>query len=163
MSSRPLVRHRSASSTFRLAAGVTVVVLGAWSAVAVAAPPPPPGGHHRTYSGGDNRPGYPTGTTAVQPPALDVSRKLVVEVVPNPFRTATHFRFTTLPGEASRVRVFSSSSRLVREISGGREGGARQAVWDGRDQKGRRLPAGLYLYRVDAGTRSARGKLVYLR
>jgi hypothetical protein len=40
--------------------------------------------------------------------------------------------------------------------------GEHEARWNGRDEEGRELPQGLYLYRLEAGTHRGGGKLVRL-
>ena len=55
-----------------------------------------------------------------------------------------------LTGRASvGVAVWDLSGRLVRRVYAGRDGvGAYERIWDGRDEAGRLVPPGLYLYRV---------------
>jgi hypothetical protein len=150
----------------RLPAGLGVLLLvAAFALPAHAAPPPPPGGHHPIHFGGNNRAGYPPLNQVVGVPreGAPVAAALSVTAQPNPFRASTRLRFATQPGERVRVRVFTTQGRMVRELAAGSGAGTQQAVWDGRDQRGRRLPPAVYLYRVDAGARSARGKLVLIR
>jgi hypothetical protein len=77
---------------------------------------------------------------------------------PNPFRMATGIELSlAAPGHA-RVRMFDSGGRLVRTlVDGPLEAGVQPLVWDGRDERGRALAAGVYLVRADfAGERWAR-------
>jgi len=62
-------------------------------------------------------------------------------------------------GPAVRVRlaVYDLRGRRVRDLlEGVRAGGGHYAVpWDGRDDRGRPLPSGVYLYRLTAGRANA--------
>jgi len=135
------------------------------AATAWAAPPPPPGGHIPIHFGGNNRAGYPAlnQPLAAPPPTSGATTALAVIVTPNPFRGAIQFRFSAHAGERTRIRVFAPDGRLVSDLSTRGEPGSQVATWDGRDRQGRRMPASVYIYRVDAGTRTASGKLVYIR
>lgn len=52
-------------------------------------------------------------------------------------------------GKAS-LRVYDVAGRLVRAFERGGEAGTWPVRWDGRDVKGRRMPAGIYLARLEA-------------
>jgi len=70
---------------------------------------------------------------------------------PNPFHDATTFSFELAEPERVDLAVFDAQGRrvrlLVNEI---RRAGAHQIIWDGHDDKGEPLPAGVYLYRLRA-------------
>jgi flagellar hook assembly protein FlgD len=40
---------------------------------------------------------------------------------------------------------------------------AHQVVWDGRNERGEEMPAGLYVYRIEAGTFTQSQKMVLLK
>ena len=64
------------------------------------------------------------------------------------------------------LRIYDASGRLARTLDDGarpRAAGEHLATWDGRDDLGRPLPAGVYLCRLQAGGRSASGKLILLK
>jgi len=72
---------------------------------------------------------------------------------PNPFRHATRIRFG-LPQPASCVlTIFNLEGRRVARLVDGEPmpAGFHTAVWDGRDDSGRRVVAGVYFYRLEAG------------
>jgi flagellar hook assembly protein FlgD len=55
-----------------------------------------------------------------------------------------------------RLRVVSAAGRVVREIYAGRLGAGRVAFpWDGRDESGARVSAGVYFLNLTAGDQSA--------
>jgi hypothetical protein len=89
--------------------------------------------------------GGPPGVAGVEAapglfPALDVW--------PNPFRSIMQIRYGS-SGDLLRLSIYDAAGRLVRRLPA-----ARIAAWDGRDQRGRRLPAGTYF--IDARTQSER-------
>ena len=72
---------------------------------------------------------------------------------PNPVRLATTIAFA-LP-TASRVTlvVFDVAGRPVRTLVDGEEpAGTRRVTWGGTDARGNRMPAGVYFYRMTAGS-----------
>jgi hypothetical protein len=73
-----------------------------------------------------------------------------VYVYPNPHRAHQHGDQLTvagLPTEAT-VRIVSSQGTLIRVLNEtNRDGGVE---WDLRDRRGRRVPSGIYLIRVEA-------------
>lgn len=77
---------------------------------------------------------------------------------PNPFRDQTRFLFEhNHPGELLdvRINIYSTSGYLVRNIEEHfTPGGSRSAeiLWDGTDNNGAKLPAGIYIYRLNLAT-----------
>ncbi len=79
---------------------------------------------------------------SVTPPAPVVSR-------PNPFAERTSVSFAlTRPGTVA-LRVFDVDGRMVRTLTRGHHGaGEHRLDWDGRDDRGQRLPAGRYFIQL---------------
>lgn len=73
---------------------------------------------------------------------------------PNPFNPTTHIRFD-LPFDGDlQLTVYSISGQRVRELADGlHRAGAYEVVWDGRDDAGRAVASGAYVYRLVAGQR----------
>jgi hypothetical protein len=70
--------------------------------------------------------------------------------VPNPFNPETQIAYS-LP-EAGRVRltIYNVVGQVVRRLVDGEQAAGRHSVrWDGRDEAGRRLASGVYLYRIE--------------
>jgi dipeptidyl aminopeptidase/acylaminoacyl peptidase len=82
---------------------------------------------------------------------------------PNPFRASTTVRFALpAPGRADLV-VFDVAGRRVRTlVSGELNAGVHAPVWDGRDDAGRRVAAGVYFVRLKADGFDATRKAVRL-
>lgn len=68
---------------------------------------------------------------------------------PNPVRTATRIAFELPRAAAVSLDVFDVSGRLVRTLARGmRTAGAHELTWDATDGGGRKVAAGVYLYRL---------------
>ncbi len=82
---------------------------------------------------------------------------------PNPFNPATSILFETTAGGPVRLSVADLTGRRVLE----REllvGPGRQAVrWDGRDDAGRPVAAGIYLYRLTTAEGTGGGKMTLVK
>jgi hypothetical protein len=83
---------------------------------------------------------------------------------PNPANGALRIAYA-LPRESRvRLNVYNVSGQLVRSLRDGVEKpGAYEAAWDGKDQDGRRVSSGVYLYRMEAGSYVNTLKMVLVR
>jgi hypothetical protein len=81
---------------------------------------------------------------------------------PNPFRKATTIVFV-VPGGPATLTVYDMRGAAVRRLWEGAAAGGHDITWDGCGDDGAPLPPGVYLYRLEAGDRSAVRKLVLLR
>lgn len=71
---------------------------------------------------------------------------------PNPAARGTSVEFALGRGGPASLAVFDLSGRRVRRLlEGDVDAGPRRIAWDGRDEAGARVPAGLYLVRLEAG------------
>jgi len=83
---------------------------------------------------------------------------------PNPLNGETAIRFALPEREEVELAVFNLAGQKVAVLMEGmREAGRYRVGWDGRDDDGRELATGLYLYQLRAGERVERRKLVLLR
>jgi hypothetical protein len=82
---------------------------------------------------------------------------------PNPMRQVTAIRFA-LPKDAPMdLTVFDQAGRRVRELMRGTlPAGDHATAWDGRDGAGRRVPSGLYFYRLRTALRTLTGRIVLI-
>jgi hypothetical protein len=81
---------------------------------------------------------------------------------PNPFRGSTLLRYDAAGG-AARVEIFDVAGRRLRQLAPPQAGAAGAIWWDGTDDRGRRVAAGHYVYRVHTPAGTAHGKLVHVR
>jgi hypothetical protein len=87
--------------------------------------------------------------------ATVLSRPLVLALhrnVPNPFNPTTRISYE-LPAAANvRLTVYDAGGRSVRRLDHGRrEGGLYEVIWGARDDRGTRVGAGIYFYRLEVG------------
>jgi len=70
---------------------------------------------------------------------------------PNPFNPATTFSFELLYADEISLDVIDLRGRVVRRLMHGTgAAGLNQIPWDGTDDQGRTVPAGVYLFRLRA-------------
>jgi hypothetical protein len=70
-------------------------------------------------------------------------------VRPNPFRPGNVFEFSLPAPRRVELCVFDAVGRKVATLSSGSQAAGRHAVtWDGLDERGRRVPAGVYFCRL---------------
>jgi hypothetical protein len=82
----------------------------------------------------------------------------------NPFRGETAFTCALPAAGAARLALYDCAGRRVRTLLDRHvEAGALPVAWDGRDDGGRELPAGVYLARLSAGDEQGSGRVVKLR
>jgi len=83
---------------------------------------------------------------------------------PNPLRTGTRIAFE-LPADAPvSLEVFSLRGQLVRTLARNTlPAGPHEIVWDAEDNRGRKVAAGVYVYRLRAGKFAATNKMVVIR
>ncbi len=97
---------------------------------------------------------------------LSDPRQVSVETYayPNPFSPASARQVRIrVAAEATRVRLFDFNMHLVRTLTPDQQAGdGLEALWDGRDESGYRVPNGVYLYSVDGGG-DGRGKILVIQ
>jgi hypothetical protein len=97
-------------------------------------------------------------------PAVPPIRSFSMAWAPNPAPGGVSIVLTLPTAGRVELRVLDVSGRLVRAMDFGlREAGGERFTWDGRDDAGRRVPAGIYLGEVRANNRVARAKVALVR
>lgn len=99
------------------------------------------------------------------------SRAALFQNTPNPFhsRTAIRFQVPAARGAAASLRdvaltIHDISGRAVRTlVNERRSAGTYSEYWDGRDQSGSPMAAGVYFYRLQAGGESLTRKILLVR
>lgn len=87
-----------------------------------------------------------------------------IRATPNPIDATTRVVFTLTHAAQGTVRVYSVDGRVVRNLAAGRfEPGQHDIPFDGKDDAGRRLPAGGYFLRLDTDMVRAAAKLRVVR
>ena len=85
--------------------------------------------------------------------------------VPNPFNPSTDIHFVMPEGGGhARLEVFDTRGRHVCTlVDGFVAGGPAQVTWNGRDDSGRAMPSGVYLYRLTVPEGAQSLKMLLLR
>jgi hypothetical protein len=86
------------------------------------------------------------------------------DVCPNPLTDLATFRFSLVARERVHLRVYDIHGGLVKTVEDRVfPAGMHRAIWDGRDDCGLPVAAGIYFARFDAGAISAGEKMMLLR
>ncbi len=107
-----------------------------------------------------------TGTTDVEDPApQEIPKEFALQQnYPNPFNPETTIRFELPQAENVTINIYNLQGQLVRRlVSENREAGFHEIVWDARNNEGKSLSSGVYLYRIQAGAFMEMRKLMLLR
>jgi hypothetical protein len=84
--------------------------------------------------------------------------------LPNPVNNGTTIKYQVAQPGAVKLAVYNIQGQLVKTLaSETKPAGYHSVRWDGRDAHGNKVAAGVYLYRLDAGSYSAVKKLTVLR
>ena len=91
----------------------------------------------------------------------------LLQNIPNPFNPSTAIRFDVPTGERGRgaiLQVYDITGQVVRTYALGQVAeGQHEVVWDGRDDDGRGVASGVYLYRLQSGNFAAVRRMLLLR
>ncbi|HET9234467.1 MAG TPA: DUF2341 domain-containing protein, partial [Candidatus Eisenbacteria bacterium] len=85
----------------------------------------------------------------------------LIDIDPNPFRAGTRIGFRVDEDGEVRLRVFDLSGREVaspwtRWVTAG----AHETTWNGRNERGQSLPAGMYLLRLETRSQAVTRKVI---
>ena len=103
--------------------------------------------------------------TAVLEEQVQPGRFALGQNYPNPFNGGTTLYFS-LPADQAHAELAIydlAGQKVATLLSGPLPAGQHQFQWDGRDQAGRDLATGIYLYRLRAGSAVETRRLVLLR
>jgi hypothetical protein len=93
-----------------------------------------------------------------------VGRTRVIGVRPNPFNPSTELRFELARRGRVDVEILDVRGRLIRVLlAETMDPGLRSATWDGRDEAGRSVASGTYLWRLCTDGREFSGKMSLVR
>ena len=82
---------------------------------------------------------------------------------PNPFNPDVSIRYSVPAAGEVELRVVDVNGRLIDTlVDGFKTEGAHRASWDGRNANGRRMPSGVYFFRLEAegAVRTVKGTLL---
>ena len=88
----------------------------------------------------------------------------LLQNAPNPFNSETVISWFLLRPGPARMEVFALTGQRVAVLHGGpKKAGVHRVHWDGRDDQGRQLASGVYLYRLSTTEDVQTRKLTLLR
>lgn len=83
---------------------------------------------------------------------------------PNPFNPQTEIRFVLAQGGRAELSIYNILGQKVRTLVDGQlSPGVHSAVWDGRNDAGRQLASGVYIYQLVSGNYREIKKMILLR
>lgn len=84
--------------------------------------------------------------------------------VPNPFNPSTVIGYKIPEAGSVRLVIYNLLGQEVRVLVDGQmEAGSFTATWDGKDEMGRQVSSGIYLYRIQAGDFLASRRMMFLK
>ena len=82
---------------------------------------------------------------------------------PNPFNPSTTIEYELKEPAQIKLTVYNISGQLIRTLQDGYESiGLHRTVWNGCDEQGNTVAAGVYLYRLEAGNFTDSKKMVLM-
>jgi hypothetical protein len=86
----------------------------------------------------------------------------LVQNYPNPFNPNTTIQFSAEGSEHVRLAIYNVSGQLVRTTTLGPAADGRW-TWDGRDDQGRDVASGIYIYRLETAWQMIARRMLLLR
>lgn len=98
-------------------------------------------------------------------PGVPAVRFGLAQNVPNPFNPRTVIAFSLERAGAARLRIHDAAGRLVRTLRDGEAlpAGRHEAAWEGLDDAGRPVAAGVYHCRLESGGQVASRRLTLVK
>jgi hypothetical protein len=91
----------------------------------------------------------------------EIAENRLAQNFPNPFNPTTTIRFALVESGDVALSIYDVSGQQVRSlVDEWRSAGRHSIVWDGRDDAGRQVASGVYVYRLRAGQFSRSAKMV---
>ncbi len=93
------------------------------------------------------------------------SRYSLEQNVPNPFNPMTTIYFELPEAANVRLQVFDISGRLVRNLLNGASlsAGRQDVVWNGKNESGQQVAAGVYFYHMSTGSFNETKRMVLVK
>ena len=90
-----------------------------------------------------------------------IEQSIIHSAYPNPFYDQLFIEFENPGFQQPLLEVFNSNGQKLAEIQGNQF--SEKISWNGEDNKGNRLPSGLYIYKLFVGEKTASGKVVFMK
>ncbi|MCX5800005.1 MAG: T9SS type A sorting domain-containing protein [Candidatus Eisenbacteria bacterium] len=97
-------------------------------------------------------------------PIAEVAKFGLLENHPNPFNPVTRIEFGLDEQARVSLRIYDISGKVVRTlVQESMSAGRHNATWNGEDESGMAVASGIYVCRLEAGSKTALRKMVLLR
>jgi len=83
-----------------------------------------------------------------------------ITLAPNPCRNSTRFQFQVPTGSEYRIRIYDVTGRQVCLLSGTSRSDIETVAWNCRDDHGKTVDSGVYLYQFESSILNTSGKIV---
>lgn len=106
-----------------------------------------------------------TSTISVDEEIMPLPKKFeLLQNYPNPFNQSTRIEFTLENSDFVDLTIYDLLGRKIKTlISENLPAGRNSAIWDGKDESGKDVASGIYLYELKEGDRSLSKKLMLLK
>ncbi len=118
----------------------------------------------------ENTPPWPFNNTGMEKTAAATDIKIIaIDNYPNPFNPATAIRFSVPSQQVNEhytLNIYDINGQLVRILESGLVGDRgliRKVVWDGTNNLGKTVSAGIYYYRLNVGAKIKKGSMVFVK
>ena len=101
----------------------------------------------------------------IRPPPITSSGFKLLPASPNPFASNTVLAYQLDRSEVADLAVYDVAGRRIRTLlqKEAQGAGLQNVVWDGRNDKGTRVPTGIYFYRLQTKNFAATGRVVFIK
>ncbi|MCK5077876.1 MAG: T9SS type A sorting domain-containing protein, partial [Calditrichia bacterium] len=83
---------------------------------------------------------------------------------PNPFNPETTISYLIPKVTNVELSIYNSLGQRIRTFNINRQpAGEHQIKWDGKDETGRQVASGIYLYHLKAGDNITAGKMIFMK
>lgn len=94
----------------------------------------------------------------------NTSRPFSLDNYPNPFNPVTVINYAVPEKSTVAIEIFNILGQKIKTlVDGERAAGHHSVLWDGKDETGKEVGSGIYLYRLKAGQLTQSKKMLLLK
>jgi flagellar hook assembly protein FlgD len=109
-------------------------------------------------------PATATVTSAGDPSTTVPTTFAISQNYPNPFNPTTMIDYAVREQSFVGIKVYNLLGQEVKDlVSEEMDAGVYSVAWDGRDNFGKEVPSGMYMYKMNAGSFSQTRKMMLLK